>query len=388
MRIAIDAREAFGKPTGVGRYLANLLDAWARPGSAAEHQRITLYTDDRPGGAYAPPARYPVTVLRRLPEALPGRDTLWQQFTLARRLRRDRPDVFFSPAYSLPGWLPCPSVVTVHDISFEAHPEWFPHRQALRRRHTCRRSCRAATLVLTVSEFSRSELIGRYRLDPQRVVAVPEAADDRFRPHDDPSALTRLQRLHGIRGRLILHAGTILNRRMIPLLLEAYAQVLRSDPDLTLLFAGENRSWPPIDIFELAARHGVDDRVAAPGYVSDDDLAALYNGAALTVYLSEYEGFGLPPLEALCSGCPVITSAENALGENFRGLAHLHAGREPGALAQAIIDQLALSADEGWEGRLERSRSAARRFSWERTARETMVLILGAAGGEPAGDRR
>jgi len=380
MRIAIDAREAFGTPTGVGRYLANLLDAWSRPGSPAEQHRITLYTDDRPAGRYTPPDRFPVTVLRRWPEALPGRDTLWQQVTLARRLRRDRPDVFFSPAYSLPGKLPCPTVVTVHDISFEAHPEWFPRRQALRRRHTCRRSCRSATLVLTVSEFSRSELIGRYGLAPELVVAVPEAADARFRPREDPAALTRLQRDLGIRGRLILHAGTILNRRMIPLLLEAFAQVLRSDPDLTLLFAGENRSWPTMDIFELASRHGVDDRVAAPGYVNDEDLAALYNAAALTIYLSEYEGFGLPPLEALCSGSPVITSADNALGENFQGLAHLHAGREAGALAQAIIDQLARSENEGWEDRLARSRKAAGRFSWERTARETMALILQAAG--------
>ena len=94
-------------------------------------------------------------------------------------------------------------------------------------------------------------------------------------------------------------------------------------PGMTLLFAGANRSWPPIDIFGLAAGLGVDDRVAAPGYVSDADLAGLYNSAALTIYLSEYEGFGLPPLEALCSGCPVITSDGNALRQIERQVRRL-----------------------------------------------------------------
>ncbi len=382
MQIAIDAREAAGKPTGVGRYLVNLLSSWGRAASPEEHG-FTLYGDERSAGVFSTPSRdFPVIRLRRWPEFIPGLDTLWQQVTLPRQLRRHRPDVFFSPAYSLPYRLPCPAVVAVHDISFEAHPEWFPRRQAMRRRHTCRRACGSARLVITCSEFSRSELISRYRLPPDRVVTVPLAADPRFRPEENPAAEVRLRREHGVRGRIILHAGTILNRRMIPLLLEAFALVLKADPDLTLVFAGENRSWPAIDLFGLAAEFGVDDRIAAPGYVDDQDLAALYNASALTVYLSEYEGFGLPPLEALASGCPVVTSEDNALKEHFHGLACLHQGREPGALAQTILDQLVLSGDEPWPSRLERSRLAVERFSWDRTADQTLSLIRRAGGGE------
>ncbi len=380
MKIAIDAREATGAPTGVGRYLANLLSFWHASSSRDPGHSFTLYMDDRPDASPQPPERFfPVTRIRRWPEFVPGRDTLWQQFSFSRRLFRHRPDVLFSPAYSLPFRRPCPAVVTVHDISFEAHPEWFPRRQALRRRQTCRRACRSARLVLTISEFSRSELISRYHLPPERVVSVPLAADRRFQPEEQPSAEGRLRRELGIRGRIVLHAGTILNRRMIPLLLEAFAQVLKSDPDLTLVFAGENRSWPAIDLFGLAARHGIDDRIAAPGYISDEDLAVLYNAAALTVYLSEYEGFGLPPLEALASGCPVITTDGHALKENFHGLACLYPGREPGALALTILDQLSLSAAEPWSARLERSRLAGERFDWDRTAAETLSLIAGAA---------
>lgn len=380
MKIAIDAREASGKPTGVGRYLVNLLEAWGQPTSPARTHDFTLYADDRPPGGFSPPEQvFPVTRLRRWPEFIPGRDTLWQQISLPRRLRRERPDIFFSPAYSLPLRLPCPAVVAVHDISFEAHPEWFPRRQATRRRQICRRACNMARLVLTCSEFSRSELISRYHLPPDRVVTVPLAADPRFRPDQNPAAAVRLRRGYGTKGRIILHAGSILNRRMIPLLLEAFALVLKADPDLTLVFAGENRSWPSINLFGLAAGFGVDDRIAAPGYVSDEDLAALYNASALTVYLSEYEGFGLPPLEALASGCPVVTSDDNALKEHFHGLASLHQGREPGALAQTILDQLALSETETWDGRLERSRQAGERFSWKFTADRTMSLICEAA---------
>jgi glycosyltransferase involved in cell wall biosynthesis len=381
MRIAIDAREAAGQPTGVGRYLNGLLDQWEKPGGP--DCAFTLYLDDRPTGGFAPPPdRFPVTRLRRWPDLVPGRDTLWQQVTLARRVRRDRPDVFFSPAYSLPPRLPCPAVVTVHDISFEAHPEWFPRRQRLRRRQTCRRACRSAGLVLTVSEFSRQELMSRYGLPPDRVAVVPLAAHHRFHPREDRSAETRLRRELGIRGRIVLHAGSILNRRMVPLVLEAFAQVLRAEPDLTLVFAGENRSWPAIDLFGLAAGLGVDDRVAAPGYISDDDLAALYSAADLTIYLSRYEGFGLPPLEALASGCRVVTSAGHALQENFQGLATLFQGGSAGGLAQEILDQLALASVEPWEGRLERSRRAAERFSWPKTAGDTLGLIRRAAGME------
>lgn len=377
MKLAVDAREAAGAPTGVGRYLVNLLRCWNRPSGPDQGHRITLYMDDRTG---VPELFFPVSAIRRWPEFVPGRDTLWQQVSFSRRLFRDRPDVVFSPAYSLPYRRPCPAVVTVHDISFEAHPEWFPRRQAMRRRQTCRRACRSARLVLTISEFSRNELISRYHLPEDRVVTVPLAADRRFRPQEHPAAPGRLRRQYGFKGRMVLHAGTVLNRRMIPLLLEAFAQVLKADPDLTLVFAGENRSWPPIDLFGLAAHHGIDDRIAAPGYVSDDDLAALYNAAALTVYLSEYEGFGLPPLEALASGCPVITTDGHALQENFNGLACLYPGREPGALAQCMLDQLARSASETWASRLERSRLAGERFSWERTADRTLALIAGAAG--------
>jgi len=379
MRIAIDAREAAGRPTGVGRYLMSLLDQWRQPDDV--DCKFSLYLDDRPMGNFAPPAdRFPVTRLRRWPDLVPGRDTLWQQVTLARRVRRDRPDVFFSPAYSLPLRLTCPSVVTVHDISFEAHPEWYPRRQGLRLRQTCRRACRSARLVLTISEFSRQELMGHYGLPPERVAVVPLAANDRFRPREDRSAETRIRRKLGIRGRIVLHAGTILNRRMVPLVLEAFGQVLKTEPDLALVFAGENRSWPAIDLFSLAARFGVDDRVSAPGYIGDDDLAALYSAADLTIYLSQYEGFGLPPLEALASGCRVITTSGHALQENFQGLATLFQGSGAGALAQEILDQLALASVEPWEGRLDRSRRAATRYSWERTATETLALIRRAAG--------
>jgi len=374
MDIAIDAREAAGSPTGVGRYLINLLRFW-------HGEQLTLYFDERqPTALPGDDDALRKVHLPRWPEMIPGRDTLWQQLTLPRQLRRRKPDVFFSPAYSLPPRLPCPSLVTVHDISFETHPHWFPRRQGMRRRLTCRQSCRRADLVLTVSEFSRRQIVRCYDLPPEKVVAVPNAADPLFRPMESESAAQQIRRCHNIRGRIILHAGSILNRRMIPLLLESFSQVLKTDPRLTLVFAGENRSWPAIDLFVLATKYGVDDRVAALGFVSDQDLATLYNASALTVYLSEYEGFGLPPLEALASGCPALTSTGTALEENFSGLASLYAGREPGELAQLLLEQLARSAEESWEDRLQRSRRAGERFSWERTAGETLYLIRQTAG--------
>jgi len=383
MKIAIDAREASGKPTGPGRYLMNLLATWISSGILGQDHQLTLYFDnDPPAKDFISHQAVTSIVLPQWPEIIPGRDTLWQQLTLARRLRRDRPDRFFSPAYLLPLRLPCPAAVSVHDISFEAHPEWFPRRQALRRRQICRKSCQRAVLILAPSQFTRSELIKYYGVAPEKIKVVPLASDARFQPSESPARDTKLRNTYGIRGRVVLHAGTILNRRLIPQLLEAFAQALRADPNLTLVFAGENRSWPRIEIFPLAEKLGIDDRVVVLGYVSDEELAAFYNLAQLTVYLSEYEGFGFPPLESIASGCPVVTSASSSLTEHFEGMALLHQGKDPGSLAQALLDQLAVSQMETWEDRRARSILACQRFSWLQTATSTLNHLRQVLVGE------
>ena len=283
LRIGVDARELLGAKTGVGRYLGELLSRWtARPD--ADRRRFLLYTPE--------PLSLDVRADQRL---LPGgRGTLWEQTTLKRAVNTDRPDVFFAPAYTAPLGLRMPLVVTIHDISFTAHPEWFRWREGTRRRLLTRRAARTAAHVITVSEFSSREIQKWYGVPAERITVVPSGVT----PRSDAR--------HATRDPMALYVGSIFNRRHVPDLIAAFARASRDLPTARLVIVGENRTWPREDIAGAAAALGVASRTEVRDYISDAELADLYARAAVFGFLSEYEGFGFTPLEALQAGVPVV----------------------------------------------------------------------------------
>src|SRR5262245_41254616 len=251
MRIAIDAREILDRPTGVGRYLLELLRAWGDSHAAAEHEFI-LCAPKEP--AIGLPALTTLTA--------PGGGTLWEQRTLPQLARRARADVLFAPAYTSPIRCPVPVVLTIHDVSFAAHPEWFSWREGFRRRTLARLSAARAARVIADSEFSKREIATHLGVESSRIDVIYLGV-----PNQPSSAA---------REPLVLYLGSIFNRRHIPALIEGFTRVAISRPAIRLEIVGDNRTHPPIDIDGAIARSGAADRIRVRPYVSDDELAALY----------------------------------------------------------------------------------------------------------------
>ena len=295
MRIGIDARELAGQVTGVGRYLAGLLDEWASNGAAGTHQFV-LY-------AHAPlPAAYASFDTRILPGAS---GTWWQQVTLVSAARADKLDVFFAPqAHRAPLLLKTPTVVVIYDVSFAAHPEWFRMREGIRLRTLARFSAARAQAIVTISEFSRREIAEHLGVQGRPIHVIPPGV-----PRHLPSPLRGIGEAGSASTReaRLLYVGSIFNRRHVLDLIQAFAPVARAHPEASLDLVGDNRSYPFEDVAAAVAFEQLGDRITWHRYVSNEQLADLYGRARGFAFLSDYEGLGMTPLEALAAGAPSVS---------------------------------------------------------------------------------
>lgn len=354
LRIGIDARELLGRTTGVGRYLGELLIRWTRRRDA-ECRRLILYTPE-PLSIALPAGAADQRVVGS------GRGTWWEQTHLRRALRDDKPDIFFAPAYTAPLGLGVPLAVTIHDISFLAHPEWFRVREGLRRRWLTARTADAASVVFTDSEFSRREIQARLGVAPSRIRVVPPGVTPRAVP---PAG--------GTRDPLVLYVGSLFNRRRLPDLIAAFALVTERLPTARLVIVGDDRTWPRQDLGVVAASYSVSDKVTILSYVPDDQLTALYARAAVFAFLSEYEGFGLTPLEALAAGVPVVVLDTPVAREVYGDAAVFVPPDDIPAAAAALHDFLKTSHRSAeW---LARAPAVLARYSWDKAADRTLEHV-------------
>lgn len=359
LRIAVDGRELLGRPTGVGRYLYEILRAWASDGTVRHSFTVILPGDPPPHlTALGPRIHWHV-------ERSDRAGTWWEQMRLPRALAREAPDVFFAPGYTAPLQHPCPTVVTVHDVSFFAHPEGFPRREGLRRRWLTRTSARRAARVLTVSEFSAREIARWLHVRPDHIEVVPNGAP--------PLAV---RRSHPPEGRLVLYVGSIFQRRRIPLLLEAFRLAHARVPGARLMLVGENRSAPALDPAAAAAEMGLAKAVEYRSYVTDDELERLYGHARAFVFLSDYEGFALTPFEAIAHGVPPILLDTPVAREIYGDAARL-VPPEPAAIGDAIATLLTDDAAHTALSAAGAGRLPA--FSWSRTAAAALHALETAA---------
>ena len=350
-RIAIDARELLGAVTGVGRYLGELLNHWTARSDAASRQ-IRLYVPEPLALKWS---GVEVCVVPG------GRGTWWEQTALRSAVRREPPDVFFAPAYTAPLLLPSPLVVTIHDVSFSRHPEWFRWREGTRRRLLTRSAARRAAAVITVSQFSKREIEEVYRIPAAHIHVIPNGLP----PARGSSPLRREP--------LVLYAGSIFNRRRVPDLIAAFAQVARERPDARLVIVGDNRSWPRQDLAATVAAHGIAQQVQVLDFVSDATLDTLFSRASVFAFLSEYEGFGFTPLEALASGVPCVVLDTDVAREILGDAVAYVAPGDITRTADAIRRLLASRADG--EAMLSRAPQVLSRYSWTRAADDTLTVL-------------
>jgi glycosyltransferase involved in cell wall biosynthesis len=307
--------------------------------------------------------------------------------------------------YNAPPFSPCPTVVTIHDISFEHYPQFFSPRDLLILKTLVPLSARRAAHILTVSQHAKREIVERYSLPPDKITVTYEAAGAQFRPSDDPARLLAVRAKYGIPdGPFVLALGNLQPRKNMTRLVEAFAELVtsasevrgpegqrseiggqntreagyrpsstghRSPVTASLVIAGKAQ-WRESEVFQAVQRAGLVGRVVFPGYVDEPDLPALYSAAAVFVYPSLYEGFGLPPLEAMACGTPVISSNAASLPEVVGDAALLVDPNDTVALAQAlysVLAQPALHADLRRRGF-----DRAAQFSWQRCAAETLAV--------------
>jgi len=349
MRIGVDARELGGRSTGVGRYLSSLLAAWAGDPRARAHEFL-LYSPEPLPAPWASGAQ-PFTI--RVVAGDGG--TLWEQMHLRRAAARDGLDVFFAPGYSAPLALAVPRVVAIHDVSFAAHPEWFRAREGLRRRWLARQSAAGACAVITISEFSRRELVEHLGVADARIRVIP--------PGVAPAAPSPAREP----GERVLYVGSIFNRRHIPDLIRAFAALARRHDRVALDLVGENRTHPHEDLAHVMQSERIEHRVRWRSYVSDEEIQELYASAGAFAFLSEYEGLGLTPLEALAAGVPPLLLETPIARESCQDAAlYVTAGDISGitgALERLLFDQALrsrlLAAAPGVLARYDRARAAA-----------------------------
>ncbi len=367
LRIGIDARELQGRPTGTGRYVRNLLTHW--PGGVDD--RLLLFVK---GEAPALEIDDPRVEIRALPgESMRG--LAWQELRLAPAAGRERLDVFFAPAYWCPLRIELPRVTTVHDLSFRSAPHDFAPIEALRRRLLVAWSVRVSRQILVVSAFSERELLSWHPEARGRIVQIPHGADEVPVPAPSRAAA---KRAIGVAGPLVVSVGAIFNRRRLPELLAAISCVRRSRPETTLAVIGENRTQPPIDFQAMLRRLGLENNVRMMGFVSEEQLTTYYAAADVVAYLSDYEGFGLPVLEAMTRGVPVVAGDRPSVSELFGEAAFLVDPASPVAIASAL--QRVLEDEALRERSIAAGRAVAGRFSWGRAAEATRTALARAAG--------
>jgi glycosyltransferase involved in cell wall biosynthesis len=362
MRIGIDARELCGRATGVGRYLGGLLQEWAAA-RTLPHEFVL----------YAPePIALPLDARRFATRIVPGPPgTWWEQVQVSRAAASDHLDVWFAPAYSAPLRMQTPIVVAIHDLSFVAHPEWYRIREGARRRWLTRQSAGKASAVITISEFSKRELIEWLNVPEERIHVIPPGIgmqNSEFGIRNSPPSPQSL-----VPSPRVLFVGSIFNRRHVVDLIRSFAPLARAHSDASLDIVGDNRSYPREDLRRTIVAEGLDGQVRWHEYVTDTELHDLYAQARAFAFLSEYEGLGLTPLEALAAAVPPVLLDTPVARESCGDAAVYVRVRDLAATTRALESVL---FDETTRSRiLAAAPGELAKYSWPRAARETLAVL-------------
>jgi glycosyltransferase involved in cell wall biosynthesis len=305
LRIGIDIHSVGSQKGGNETYYRELIKEMIQ--FSCDHSFFLYYTDPRAGQQIASSDRFS---LERL---LPSHRMLRIPFTLPLRVRNDKLDVFHAQ-FIVPPFLKCKTVTTIPDIAYEHVPQFFPARQRAWLKLLVRESAKRADHIITVSEYSKSDIVQTYGVSREKITVTYEGAGEEFLPLDREKAKEELARKYGINGEFILYLGRLQARKNLARLVESYARIRKSGLRHKLVLAGKQDSlFRPVlsRIRELK----LENDIVLPGYVPAEDMTTFFNAAEVFVYISFYEGFGLPIMEAMACGTPVITSRGSSLEE-------------------------------------------------------------------------
>jgi len=370
MRIGIDARLVYYSQAGIGQYILRLTEALA---AIDQEDEFILLQNRKDRTIIVDQANF-----RRRSLWTPSHHRL-EQWSLPLEIFPLGLDVLHSPDFIPPFRRNCRSVITIHDLAFLLYPH-FLTRESARYYGQIDQAVRHTDHIIAVSESTKRDIVRLLGVAEDMITVIHEAANPIYRPIDDPKALDEIRRKYKIVGDFILFVSTIEPRKNLPTLLRAYRQLLDDYRlGVKLAVAGE-RGWLFHEVFALVEELDLSEHVIFLGLVPIEDLLLLYNAARLLVHPSFYEGFGLPPLEAMACGTPVVASNVSSLPEVAGDAALLVAPNDVSGLTLAIWR--ALSDEALRRDLIERGLRRAKLFSWERAARETLALYHRLGGCE------
>jgi len=380
MHIAIDYTPAVHQRAGIGRYTRGLVQALTRLDS---ENRYTLMVLGRTGAQFIPSTLPTNFKLRFIPISDRWATVLWYRLNLPIpvELFSGQIDLFHGPSFTLPPSF-TPSLLTVHDLSFLRYPQGAHPGLLAWLTKAVPRSLRRARHVLADSESTRTDLIDLMQVAADRITVIGAGVENRFQPVTEPETLARVQARYRLPNRFILSVSTLEPRKNLTGLIAAFNQMassgtLSSMADLHLVIAG-GKGWLYDDIFAAAETSPLRERIHFAGYVADDDLPALYSLAALFAFPSHYEGFGIPVLESMACGTPVVCANNSSLPEIAGDAALLIEATDTEALADAM-HQLVIDTSLH-EGLIQRGYEQARKFEWEEAARRLLDVYSTIAG--------
>ena len=352
------------RSAGISWYIFNLLRHLPAADTAVRYTAFVSDPDFQPQNGLAVqrsslPAKHPIARI------------LWEQTALPPALKKSGADLLHALAFVSPLANRLPTVLTIYDLSFVRFPQLFRPFNRWYLRTFSRISARRADAVIAISESTRRDVISAFGVNPNRVHTVYCGADEIFRPLP-AETIAAFRAEKNLPARFIFRLGTIEPRKNVEGVIRAYAAWRQRDPSAPLLVIGGGKGWYYRQVFRLVESLGLAEHIRFPGYIPQDELPLWYNAASVFVYPSHFEGFGLPVLEAMACGTPVVTSDVSSLPEVAGDAALLVSPSDTDGLSRAMaraFDDAALA-----QSLRERGLRRAGQFSWEKTARQTLEI--------------
>lgn len=365
MHIGIDGNEAnISDRVGSNIYAYQLLNWFYSLGTSDQY---TIYLKHRPLPEFPPPGeKWGYRVL--LPRLL---WTRWR-LPLELYLTKARPDVFFTPGHYAPRYCPVPLAISIMDLSFLHYPKLFRVPDLYKLSNWTKAAVSQANHIFTISQFSKSDIIRTYSIPEEKVTVTRPGFDkERFSRPVSAIQVERLKREYGIEGKYFLYIGTLQPRKNLILLTRAFSKL--TDTTTKLVIVGK-KGWMYSDILSEGVRLGVSDRVIFTGYVKDDSIPVLLAGTTALVLVSLYEGFGIPVLEAMAMGIPVVVSQSTSLTEIASGVGIFVNPNQVKSITRGLTRALQLNEDQRNEISV-KSKRQAKLYSWKKAAEVTLEVL-------------
>jgi len=360
MIIGIDAHSLEGKRTGVGRVLINLLKQWDRFSLSADIKFILYFKKEIPE----------LNLSDKFEKKLINSNShaLFLHYHLPKESKKNKVNILFCPSYVAPIFYKGKTALILHDIIYQAQPEmynWPSFWDKILLKEFSKISAKKAKIIFTPSEFSKKEVIKHYKINPDKVFATPWGIDNDFKKINDQKKLDKIKEKYKIKDKFIFYIGSIFNRRHLPEVIKAFEKVTDKLNNYQFLIVGTNYTNQKLT-GKFLLRYN---------YLEGQDLAALYNAADLTIYLSDYEGFGLPPLESIACGTPVIISEKASIPEVIdKAGIYIKDNSNINEISKAIYKGL---TDENLRQELIiKGLEQANKFSWQKCAKEMLDLLI------------